>query len=232
VELFGKIAIAFEHGGIWMYPILLVQMASIAIVVERTYALYFKRKTNQKAFAAGFETMIRKGRVEEAIDTAKAQSENNPVARAIVAGGQAALGFGGRDEIQGKMDEVLLEENFKAEKRIGFLAMMGNVSTLIGLLGTITGMIKSFGAVSMASPAEKASLLSAGISEAMNCTAYGLIVAIPALLAYAIMQNRANTINEDLNQGALKVFNWLSYSFESLSARPATRDGRSTEANA
>ena len=170
MELFGKIALAFEHGGIWMYPILLVQMASIAIMAERAYTLYFKRKTNQKAFAASFESMIRKGRVEEAIDTAKTQTTNNPVANAIVAGGQAALGFGGRDEIQGRMDEVLLEENFKAEKRIGFLAMMGNVSTLIGLLGTITGMIKSFGAVSMASPAEKASLLSAGISEAMNCS--------------------------------------------------------------
>lgn len=230
--MFGKIALAFEHGGIWMYPILLVQMASLAIIAERVYTLYFKRNTNQKAFAAGFETLIRKGRVEEAVDTAKTQTEANPVAKAIVAGGQAALGFGGRDEIQGKMDEVLLEENFKAEKRIGFLAMMGNVSTLVGLLGTITGMIKSFGAVSMASPAEKASLLSAGISEAMNCTAYGLIVAIPALLAYAILQNRANTVNEDLNQGALKVFNWLSYSFETLSVRPTQKEVRTTEANA
>lgn len=232
MELFGKIALAFEHGGIWMYPILLVQMASLAIIFERVYTLYFKRKTNQKTFTAGFETMIKKGRIEELVETAKTHSAQNPVARAVVAGGQAALSFGGREEIQGRMDEVLIEENHHVEKRIAFLAMMGNVSTLIGLLGTITGMIKSFSAVSMASPAEKASILSAGISEAMNCTAYGLIVAIPALLAYAILQNRANTLNEDLNQGALKVFNWLSYSFDSMSARPVQKDNRNSEMNA
>lgn len=232
MEFFGSIAVAFEHGGIWMYAIMLVQMASLAIIAERVYALYFKRKSNQKAFAAGFEALIRKGRVEEAVDTAKAQVNENPVARALVAGGEAAMAFGGRDEIQGRMDEVLLEENFKAEKRVGFLAMMGNVATLIGLLGTIAGMIKSFGAVSMASPAEKASLLSAGISEAMNCTAYGLIVAIPSLIAFAVLQNRANSVNEDLNQGALKIFNWLSYSFESLAARPVQKETRSTETHA
>lgn len=222
MELFGKIATAFEHGGIWMYPILLVQIASIAIMAERIYTLFLKNKMNQKAFASQFETMIRKGKVEEAVDTAKLQQATNPVAKAIVAGGQAAANFGGREEIQGRMDEVLLEENSRLERRTAFLTMFGNVATLLGLLGTITGMIKSFAAVSMASPAEKATILSNGISEAMNCTAYGLIVAIPALVAYAILQNRANHLVEDLNQGALKVFNWLSYSFETVGATRPT----------
>jgi biopolymer transport protein ExbB/TolQ len=75
-------------------------------------------------------------------------------------------------------------------------------------------MIKSFTAVSTASPMEKATLLSSGISEAMNTTAYGLIVAIPALVMYAILMNRANKLSEDLNQASLKVFNWLSYAYE------------------
>lgn len=234
MELFGKIAEAFNHGGIWMYPILLVQIASLAIIAERVHALFMKRKINQKSFVAGFEQMIRRGRVEEAIDTAKNQSATFSVARAIVAGGQASLNFGGKDEIQGKMDEVLLEENAKLEKRIPFLAMMGNVATLIGLLGTITGMIASFSAVAQANPAEKAALLAAGISEAMNCTAFGLIVAIPALLAYAVLQNRANNLSEDLNHSALKVFNWLSYSFDNVgTGKVAARDtNRGPEATA
>jgi biopolymer transport protein ExbB len=236
VELFGKIALAFEHGGIWMYPILLVQIASLAIVGERVYALFINRKMNQRLFVAGFEQIIRRGRIEEAIETAKNNSAQYPVARAIAAGGQAALNFGGKEEIQGKMDEVLLEENAKVEKRTAFLAMMGNVATLIGLLGTITGMISSFAAVAGANPAEKATLLAAGISEAMNCTAYGLITAIPALLMYAILLNRANTLNEDLNHSALKVFNWLSYSFDHVATttgKSSTRDNnRGPEATA
>lgn len=230
MELFGKISLAFEHGGIWMYPILLIQIASLAVMAERVYSLFIKRKMNQKAFASQFETLIRKGKIEEAVDTAKLQSATNPVGKAIVAGGQAALNFGGRDEIQGRMDEVLLEENSKIERRTAFLTMFGNVATLLGLLGTITGMIKSFGAVSMASPAEKATILSNGISEAMNCTAYGLIVAIPALVAYAVLQNRSNQIQEDVNQGALKVFNWLSYSFDAIgTSRPNATQTRAAD---
>jgi biopolymer transport protein ExbB len=106
--------------------------------------------------------------------------------------------------------------------------MLGNVATLVGLLGTITGMIKSFAAVSYASPAEKAALLAAGISEAMNATAYGLIAAIPALIAYAILMNRANLVSEDLNQGALKVFNWLSYNYESVGFKTMKKSGKSS----
>src|SRR5690606_31754007 len=82
--------------------------------------------------------------------------------------------------------------------------------------GTITGMIKSFAAVSYANPSEKATLLAAGISEAMNATAYGLIAAIPALVGFAILQNRANRLADDLNHSALKAFNWLSYSYEPI----------------
>jgi biopolymer transport protein ExbB len=232
LELFGKIAIAFQHGGIWMYPILLVQIASIAIIAERVYVLFVTRKLNQRAFVTGFENTIRRGQIEQAIETAKNQQAEYPVARAITAGGQAALNFGGKDEIQGKMDEVLLEENAKVERRTPFLAMMGNVATLIGLLGTIAGMIQSFAAVSQADPASKAALLAAGISEAMNCTAYGLITAIPALLMYAVLQNRANTLNEDLNHSALRVFNWLSFSFENVSTtvKGTTRNANSPEA--
>jgi biopolymer transport protein ExbB/TolQ len=217
-----------------MFPIMLVQIASMAIIAERVFALFINRKINQRNYVAGFEQIIRRGKIEEAIATAKNNSEEFPVARAIAAGGQAALNFGGKDEIQGKMDEVLLEENAKVEKRTAFLAMMGNVATLIGLLGTITGMIASFGAVAQANPTEKAALLAAGISEAMNCTAYGLITAIPALLMYAVLQNRANALNEDLNHSALRVFNWLSYSFDHVTAsKPANRDNnRGPEATA
>ena len=117
------------------------------------------------------------------------------------------------------MDEILLSENAKLEKRTGFLATIGNVGTLIGILGTITGLIDSFASVSNANPVEKAALLSKGISMAMHATAYGLIMAIPALVMYAVLMNRANTLAEDMNQGALMVFNWLSFNYESVPQR-------------
>lgn len=218
MEFFTKMALAFEHGGFWMWPILAIQIASIAIMIERVYALYVRRKVDQTAVALGFEENIRRGEMDNLISKAQALMATQPVARAAAAGAIAARNFGGKDEIQGKMDEVLLEENAHLDRRTAFLSMLGNVATLTGLLGTITGMIKSFAAVAFADPANKASLLSAGISEAMNATAYGLIVAIPALVAYAILQNRANRLAEDLNQGGLKVFNWLSYSYEPITS--------------
>ncbi|MCB0357675.1 MAG: MotA/TolQ/ExbB proton channel family protein, partial [Bdellovibrionales bacterium] len=142
-------------------------------------------------------------------------------AKAVEAGLQSALNLGGKEEIQGKMDEVLLAENSKMEQRTAFLPMLANVGTLTGLLGTIVGMIKSFAAVTYANPMEKATLLSAGISEAMNTTAYGLIMAIPTLILFAVLANRATQLTEDLNQGALKVFNWLSYAYEPVPVRAA-----------
>lgn len=219
MEFFTKIAVAFEHGGFWMYAIMMLQIVSLAIMGERFYALFIKRKANQADFIRTVEDPIRRGEIDVALTKAQAGAEQFPIAQVVAAGAQAASNYGGKDEIQGKMDEVLMHHNSMLERRVGFLAMLGNVATLVGLLGTITGMIKSFAAVSFANPAEKAALLSAGISEAMNATAYGLIVAIPALLAYSVLQNRANLLAEDLNQSGLKVFNWLSFAFDPVSLR-------------
>ena len=219
MELFSEIGLAFKHGGFWMWPIAIFQVVSIAIIIERTYALYVRRKTTELGFVGNFEEPIRRGDIDRVVQQAESVREQHPVARAVVAGAVAARNFGGKEEIQGKMDEVLLHENAVLDRRVGFLSMLGNVATLMGLLGTITGMIKSFAAVSFANPAEKAALLAAGISEAMNATAYGLIVAIPALIAYAVLQNRANVLSEDLNQAALKAFNWLSFSYDPVSLR-------------
>lgn len=218
MQFFSSLSEAFHHGGAWMYPILAIQVASIVVIIERSLFLFKRRKMGQTQFALGFEQDIRRGDMDTVISKAEAGMAQNPVARAIAAGATAAKNLGGKDEIQGKMDEVLLEENAVLEHRVSFLAMFGNVATLTGLLATISGMIKSFAAVAYANPAEKASLLSAGIAEAMNGTAYGLIVAIPALVAYAILQNRATRLAEDLNQGGLKTFNLLSFTYDPMTS--------------
>ena len=234
MEIFAKISAAFAGGGFWMLPIAGFQLVSIAIIIERSIALYGKRKPDELKFVTTFEDNIRRGEMDAVVSKAQANRDSHPVARAIAAGAQAAQNFGGKEEIQGKMDEVLLAENSALDTRVGYLSMLGNVATLTGLLGTITGMIRSFAAVAQANPADKAALLSAGISEAMNCTAYGLITAIPALVAYAILQNRANHLSEDMNQAGLKAYNWLSFSYDpvSLNVAPTKKSSKQAEANA
>jgi biopolymer transport protein ExbB len=216
--MLAKIAMAFEQGGFWMYPIMIIQLISIAIIIERVYFLFMKRKTNNVEFVTHMEDTIRRGDIDQVIQKTQGMRENT-LATAIFAGATAAKNLGGKEEIQGRMDEVLIAENAALDKRTSFLSMLGNVATLTGLLGTITGMIKSFAAVSYANPSEKAALLSAGISEAMNATAYGLITAIPALVAYAILVNRTNVLMEELTQGALKAFNLLSFAYDPMTVK-------------
>jgi biopolymer transport protein ExbB/TolQ len=105
------------------------------------------------------------------------------------------------------MDEATLRESPRLERRTGYLAMIGNVATLLGLLGTILGLIGAFAAVANANPADKATLLSRSISEAMNCTAFGLGVAIPALVLYSVLQGRTQSMLDDMNEAAVGVLN-------------------------
>ncbi len=223
MSFFNSLSQAFTSGGVWMWFILGLQIVALGIILERVVALYVRRKPTQKRNVLNYEKGIRQGDLETVMTTAQ-QNTIEPINRTVMAGTQAAMNFGGKDEIQGRMEEVILEETEQIEKRTGFLAMIANVATLAGLLGTITGMIKSFAAVSSANPMEKATLLSNGISEAMNTTAFGLIVAIPTLLIYSVLANRSQVLTDDLNQAALKAYNWLSYSFNPME----TRTGRAT----
>lgn len=201
----------FAADALWMWAILAAQVVSIAIIAERLFALYVTRKDNQKKLAKVLVDDVRSGNLEKALKRAEGLSKSQPLGAVAAAGIQAAIDMGGKEEIQIKMDEVLLEESSRVEKRIGFLAMFANVATLLGLLGTITGLIQSFAGIANANAAEKATILSQGISLAMNTTAYGLIVAVPSLIMYSVLQNRATRLTEDLNKASLNLFIQLSY---------------------
>ncbi|MGE3974572.1 MAG: MotA/TolQ/ExbB proton channel family protein [Bdellovibrionales bacterium] len=226
MDTLSQIAHGFSAGGIWMWAIFVAQVISLAIIAERVFALYFQRQSDQMDLAHAFEEDIKKGQLDKVVTKSKKLSHRSPIGLVVQTGAQAAMDLGGRDEIQARMDEVLLRENSRFEKRIGFLAMLGNVGTLLGLLGTIVGMIGSFHAVSQANPIEKATLLAHHISIAMYCTAYGLVMAIPALVMFSVLQNRATHLAEDLNQSALKVFNWLSYSYETVPVKKTGIGGK------
>ena len=144
-------------------------------------------------------------------DVAKAvkmcSAANAPLARIV----QAGLVKVNRpdEEVQAAMDEAALRELPKVSARTAYLALLANLSMLSGLLGTVTGLIKSFGAVAGASvdPSQKATILANGISEAMNCTAFGLITAVPALLQFALLNGWVQSRLDDINEVTVQVVN-------------------------
>ncbi|MCB0390050.1 MAG: MotA/TolQ/ExbB proton channel family protein [Bdellovibrionales bacterium] len=213
LDTMNAISQAFTAGGIWMWAILAAQVVSIAIIIERAFSLYILRTPVQKNIVLRFEKDIKSGNLKSSLN-ANSTTGRNPIYNVVRAGAIAADSLGGREEIQAKMDEVLLSESEKLDKRTGYLPMLGNVGTLLGLLGTIVGLIQAFSSVANnVNPVEKAAALTHGISMAMNTTAYGLIMAIPALVGFAVLQGRTKTLNEDLKQAAQKAANWLSFNF-------------------
>jgi biopolymer transport protein ExbB len=161
----------------------LIAVFAIAIGAERISYLYFKARINKADFVNTMHKYLFQGNLQRAITYCS--SNRAPLANIIKAG---LLRIDGTEaEIQSAMDEVALQELPRIEKRTGYLAMLSNVAVLAGLLGTITGLIKSFAAVSYADAAEKAVLLAKGISEAMNCTAFGLGTAIPTLVLFSLL---------------------------------------------
>lgn len=203
---------AFELGGPALYLILAFGVLTLMFILERYFALYLSYKKS----AADFRTVL----LKEISRGDLMEGEKIALQSQTGLGRVAAVGFNlrrrgsGDEEIQARMDEQLAKEISKIDQRTGFLAMFGNVATLVGLLGTIMGMIHSFAAVASASPVERATLLSKGIAEAMYCTAFGLFVAVPALVCFAIFQSKTDKLIEDLTQKTSEIYHDLVFFVE------------------
>lgn len=206
---------AFREGGVFMYFILLFGVMTVGLVVERIRSLYITYKDPTGDIRNVFLNYIHKGQMAEAERYARSMGENSLIGKVAAVGFQIRAQFGCEEELQARMDETLTNEIRAIDKRTSFLAMFGNVATLLGLLGTISGMIHSFAAVASANPADRATMLSKGISEAMNCTAFGLIVAIPALVAYAFLQNRTDQIVGKLTSMTSEIYHDLLFLVDS-----------------
>jgi biopolymer transport protein ExbB/TolQ len=207
-----------------MWPILAVSILVWGIAVERIIYLYFRASVPTEAFLKTMEKAIVAGDLQRAIKLAL--MPNAPLGR-IIHAGLAKIGKE-NNEVQAAIDEAALRELPRIERRTAYLAMFGNVAMLLGLLGTITGMIISFGAVANADSSQRAALLARGISEAMNCTAFGLITAIPALLFYAVLQGKTQKIVDDINEGSVRVLNLVLAHRDSLAKN--VRSAESSEA--
>jgi biopolymer transport protein ExbB/TolQ len=205
-EMFGTLAKHYHEGGFMMHPILASLFVVVGLVIDRTIALYFKAATDKEGFLKGLKEHIYRGDLDRAISFCASQKKTPLVS--VVKAGLINVPKGEAD-VQAAMDEATLRESPRIEKRTGYLAMIGNVATLLGLLGTIVGLIGAFGAVANASPADKATILAASISEAMNCTAFGLLTAIPALVFYSVLQGRSQHMLDDINETSVSVLNLI-----------------------
>ena len=162
-----------------------------------------KAGIDKEKLLALLKSQIMAGNIQGAIKVCSGNP--TPMTRIIQAG---LTKFNRSDaEVQAAMDEAALRELPRLEKRTGYLAMLGNVATLIGLLGTILGLIHSFAGVAGVDPSMKATLLAKGISEAMNCTAFGLITAVPALLQFAMLNGWTQSRLDDINEVSVQVVN-------------------------
>lgn len=200
------IAEAFRTGGIWMYLILAVSIFAIGITIERFIFLFFKYNINAQAFMAQIQKLVMADNIDRAIKLCNA-APSRALPKVIKAGLTRANK--GEVEIQNAIEEATLEVVPKVQKRTPALQALANIATLLGLLGTIIGLIEAFEALESATPENRQQMLSKGIALAMNTTAFGLIVAIPTLIAHLILSGMTKKILDEIDMYSVKLENLL-----------------------
>lgn len=210
----------FATGGVFMYPILLVFAVGVAIAVERYVTLTLVTRKNQAAWHE-LQPVLARGDFDKARDLTS--KDESTIAQVLNMGLSLQGAVRRRDDIEIAMEESMMEIVPRLEKRTPYVALASSIATLLGLLGTIMGLIQAFTAVANANPAEKADLLSASISVAMNTTAFGLMVAIPLLITHAVLTSKTGDIVDSLEMATVKALNVFSRraKFSTQTARAA-----------
>jgi len=195
----------FQTGGVFMYPILIVFAFGLAIAIERFIKLSTVRGANRKVWDE-VHPMLEEGDFDKARELI-AEDSSTVLNMGLARQGSVRR----RDDIEIAMEESMMEIIPQLERRTPYVALFSNISTLLGLLGTIMGLISAFTAVANATnPAEKADMLSASISVAMNTTAFGLMAGIPLLIIHALLTARTGEIVDSLEMVSVKTLNIIS----------------------
>ncbi|MFW5959743.1 MAG: MotA/TolQ/ExbB proton channel family protein [Chitinivibrionales bacterium] len=200
------IAEKFNSGGIFMWIILGTLAAGIAVTVERLIFYYFICKTSSNTLIADISAALNNNDHDTAMQKVKGKS---PVHRIL----QSAL-FRFREgmsieEIEEGIEESAVSEIPKLSSRLNYLSLFANIATLLGLLGTISGLQVSFSSLANVEASEKAAMLARGISRAMNTTAFGLIVAVPCMISYTFLTNKQKALVSEIDETTVKLINFL-----------------------
>jgi biopolymer transport protein ExbB len=207
MDIFYSIVSFFATGGLFMYPILLVFAVGAAIAIERYTTLARVTRENQKAWEQ-VQPFLSKGDFDKAREVMG--NDKSTVSQVLSMGLSLQGAVRRREDIEIAMEENMMEIVPRLEKRTPYVALASSIATLLGLLGTIMGLIQAFTAVANANPAEKADLLSASISVAMNTTAFGLMVAIPLLVVHAVLTSKTGEIVDSLEMASVKALNVIT----------------------
>lgn len=207
MESYNRIVEFFQQGGLFMYPIVVVLALGLAIAIERYVYLSASRARTRSVWNE-LIPLVQAGKLREARNLA--ERSGAALAR-IVRTGLSGMEYSrSKHDVELALEEGLMEVVPRLEKRTHYLATLANTATLLGLLGTIIGLINAFTSVSLASASERADMLSASISMAMNTTAFGLMVGIPLLLIHAMLQAKTTQLVDNLEMAAVKVINGVS----------------------
>ena len=197
----------FQDGGLFMYPIMIVLALGISIAIERYIYLTIIKRSN-KSLLKKLVPMLQSGDFQGAYSVTS--KSNHAVGRMLSEGLVCMKTTTDRDEIETAIEDSMMETIPQLEKRTHYLSMFANIATLLGLLGTIIGLIKAFTAVAAVDPALKGEILSTSISVAMNTTAFGLMTAIPLILIYTVLQAKTTEIIVSLEMAVVKFLKLLS----------------------
>ena len=207
MDFFNMIARFFQGGGHFMYPIAVVLVVAVAIAIERYVYLTLVESRNRSLWH-DLAPLLAQGNFKAAVDLTA--NSDSAIGQILNYGLARVQGARRRDDIEKAMEESLMEVLPKLERRTHYLATFANLATLLGLLGTVMGLISAFGAVATVNPAEKANLLSASISVAMNCTAFGLMTAVPLLIIHAFLQTKTTELIDSLEMASVKFLNSIT----------------------
>ena len=207
MDFFYSIVAFFATGGLFMYPILLVFAFGVEIAVERFITLTLITIKNRAVWSK-VQPLLDSGEFTKAREMTG--NDESTISQVLNMGLSLQGAVRRREDIEIAMEESMMEIVPRLEKRTPYVALASSIATLLGLLGTIMGLIQAFTAVANANPAEKADLLSASISVAMNTTAFGLMVAIPLLVVHAILTSKTGDIVDSLEMATVKALNVFS----------------------
>ena len=201
------IAQFFIDGGIWMFPIGLLSILVLAVIVDRIYYLFFVYREDSKTLMQKVQDFVAADDYEPAIELCD-KTPNGPLAQVVRRILQSANGTS-INEIEIAVEESTMEVMPKVQQRSHTLAGFASLATLLGLLGTVMGLIEAFSVVADAPPDQKSILLTKAISVAMNCTAFGLMVAIPAMFFQLLVGDAVKKILDSIDASTLKLENLL-----------------------
>ena len=230
MDFLNSVIAFFQTGGAFMYPILVVFALGAAVAIERYIRLVYERHTN-RAMWDKLQPVLNSGDFDRARNLVK--QDNSGVSKLLSMGLARQGAVRRREDIEIAMEESMMEIIPQLEKRTPYVALFSNIATLLGLLGTIMGLIEAFTAVANANPAEKADLLSASISVAMNTTAFGLMVGITLLIIHALLNSLTGEIVDSLEMVSVKALNIISISsrrrHEPVAEQPAAEGSTETD---